>query len=631
MKKIIIYSIFLALLYPEVFAQSGPYALTAIPEAIKAGASVIVNVENIDLKIEGFEKTVLSVHKIFTVLNEEGQHALFFNEYSSKNISLDEAEIKVYDINGKVKERYKKKDMTTRSVGEGLIEDGFVTYYRVTSASYPITVEFNYEQKIKSTLNIPDYRFIHSGEGIVESSYTVKVPAEIGLRYKASNTSITPEITENGNDKIYKWTVKNMAPIEYEEGSEAAGGRYPHVTMAPGNFSHYGFRGDLTSWKNFGFWIKDLYKDLDVLPADRQQFFAQLVKDAPGEKEKIKRIYNYMQQNFRYVSIQLGIGGFKPFSAAFTDQKKYGDCKALSNYMKAALQSVGIKSYVAIINAEYNTAPVDPDFPANEFNHVILCVPGSKDSTWLECTSSTAEFGVLGTFTENKNALLITDEGGALVATPKSYPSANIFSTFTVVNMLDDLSAETETVFTAKGEYNEIMNDLRKEKKDDQKVTFVSYFGFKQPDIFEFSKNEQANNSKLKMSLRSVPEFSAGNKLFISPRIHKMWPGHLPKSGNRKFDFYFRFPFEKYDTTILKLPAGMKPDVLPKEKELKCDYAFYKSRSWFNEAENSIYSAAALTLKQHKIPAADYPKVKKFFDEMIKDDSQKIIVKKEDK
>jgi len=627
--KTIIY-LFLNLICITASAQTGLYSLITIPEAIKSKASIIVHSENIDLKIENSEKASLSVHKIFTVLNDEGKDALVFNEFSSKNVLLEDAEIKVFDSNGKLKEKHKKKDMMTTSVGEGLIADGYVTYYHITTTSYPVTVEFDYEQKFKSTLSIPDYRFINLGEGVIESNYTATVPADIGFRYKAFKTSIKPVVTEEGGYKLYKWTVKDLAPIEYEVGAVSVNSRYPHIAVATDNFSYYGFPGDLSTWKTFGSWIKELYKDLDVLPAERQQFFIQLVKDAPNEKEKIKRIYDYLQHNFRYVSIQLGIGGLKPFSSEFTDQKKYGDCKALSNYMKAALKSVGIKSYVAIINAEYNEAPVDPDFPSNEFNHVILCVPSKNDSIWLECTSSTAEFDELGTFTENRNALLITDEGGVLVATPKSRSSANTFSSLTVVKMFDDLSAETETGFTVNGEYKEIMNDILKDKKDDQKEAFVSYFGFKQPDNFEFTKDELSNGhkSKLRMALENIPEFKTGNKLFISPRIYKMWPTPLPKSENRKFDFYFHFPFEKHDTTILKLPAGIRPDALPKEKELKCDYAFYKSKYWYNESENSIYSEAMLTLKQHKILVSDYPVVKKFFDDIMQDDTQKIVVKK---
>lgn len=468
--------------------------------------------------------------------------------------------------------------MTTTATGEGLIEDGYVTYFSVTTNSYPITIEVNYEQKIRSTLLIPDYRFISMGEGIMESIFTARVPTEIGLRYKGLNTSIQPVVSEDGKFKMYKWTVRNLPPVDYEEGAVSAKSKYPHIAMATDSFSHYGFRGDLSTWKSFGLWIKELYTGLNILLPERRQFFVQLVKDAPNEKEKIKRIYSYMQNNFRYVSIQLGIGGLKPFSAEFTDSKKYGDCKSLSNYMKSALKYVGIESHVAIINANYNELPVDPYFPANGFDHVILCVPGQKDSIWLECTSSTSEFGKLGTFTENKNALLITDDGGVLVGTPKSNSASNIFSTTNIVNVSDDLSAETETVFRTTGEYKEMMNAILAQKKDDQKEVLVSYFGFKEPDVFELVKDELSSGyvSKLKMALRNVTEFNAGNKFFISPRVYKIWPGHLPKSENRKFDFYFRFPFEKHDTTVFKLPVHIKPDALPKEKTYNATMLFLK-------------------------------------------------------
>jgi hypothetical protein len=56
-----------------------------------------------------------------------------------------------------------------------------------------------------------------------------------------------------------------------------------------------------------------------VLAEDRKTFFKELVKNAVSDSEKTKIIYNYLQKNFRCVSIQLGIGGFKPFPALFTD------------------------------------------------------------------------------------------------------------------------------------------------------------------------------------------------------------------------------------------------------------------------------------------------------------------------
>lgn len=615
-----------------VQAQTWAYTVAAIPEPLKKSASVIIHLENINLEVESLEKATVSVEKIFTVLNEEGKDALLFNEYSTKYYSLEEAEIKVYDQFGRQLGKYKKKDMNKVSAGEGLIEDGFVTYYRIDPLSYPVTVVYNYQHKLKSTLSFPDYRFINPKEAVIESNYTAKVPAELTLRHKAKHSSVTPVITDAGKYKVYKWTVKNLAAMEDEEGSVSRRDRFPYVNIVSNQFSHYGFEGDLSSWKSFGAWINNLYNGLDELPADRQQFFQNLVNDATEETEKIRRIYRYMQQNFRYVSIQLGIGGLRPFSASFTDQKKYGDCKALSNYMKAALKSVGIRSHVAIINAYYNAEPVDPEFPANNFDHVILCVPGKKDSIWLECTSSTAEFGKLGTFTENRNALLITEEGGVLVPTPRSEPATNFFSSYTTINMQIDFSAYSETIMSTQGEYSEMMTSLLKEKKDDQKETIVFHLGFKQPDDFELAAlpSGKGHQTRLSMGIRKLHDFNAGNKYFINPRINKTWSAKLPSAENRKLDYYFRFPFGKIDTTVIKLPSGFEAEILPAEKKLQTAYASYGVKYWYNKAENAIYTATSFMLKKHKVLAADYRSVKSFFDEVAQDNTQKIVVKKTD-
>jgi hypothetical protein len=613
-------------------AQAGIYSLLTVPDSIKKNASVITHYEKIDFEVEDINNSSYKEHKIFSVLNEDGKRALFLNYSTNKYVSLNDVEIRVFDAVGKQTGKYKKKDFSSQATGEGLIEDGYANYLYIPSSSYPVTVEVKSGLKFKSTLAIPGYYLIGLGEAVMESHYTAKIPLGFGLRHKARNTSIEPLIADEGKYKIYKWSVKNLAPLNYEAGSVSTADMLPHVNIVLDQFSHYGNPGEFTSWKSYGKWMNDLYTGLDVLPENRRQYFKDLVKDAPNDKEKIKRLYNYMQQNFRYVSIQLGIGGWKPFSAEFTDQKKYGDCKALSNYMKATLNTIGIKSHVVMIRSEYNSEPLDPSFPTDNFNHAVLCVPLSKDSVWLECTSSTAEFGVLGTSTENRNALLLTDNGGVLVPTPKSLSGSNIFSTLTTVQLMDDLSGITESIFTTKGEFRETMNYIIKEKKDDQKELIVLYLGFKQPDDFELSQDKAAGDhvSKLKMAIAKMPEFSSGSKLFVNPRIYKMWSNKMPKAEDRKLDFYFRYPFEKYDTTILKFPEGFKPDVLPKEKKISCAYANYSSAYRYDEKINAVYSTCSLILKQHKIPAAEYAGVKKFFDEMMQDDAEKIVIKKPD-
>jgi hypothetical protein len=377
-------------------------------------------------------------------------------------------------------------------------------------------------------------------------------------------------------------------------------------------------------------WYNTLLKGIDVFPDAKKDFFRKLVANASDDREKVKIIYQYLQKNFRYVSIQLGIGGYKPFPAAFTDDKKYGDCKGLSNYVHAALDAVGIKSYIALINRESNGVPVDPAFPCNQFNHAILMAPLKSDTVWLECTSNTLDFGKLDISTENRYALVMTENGGVLVRTPASYAGENIFSARTVIDMQETGEGKSMTTITATGEYNRSMRELLNAKTDDQKEYIIHEWGFKQPDEFTLSKKDDSYRiSLLEMAFEKVPEFTAGSKMFLNSRLYKLWPHKMAEYSSRKQDFYFDFPLTKTDTTVFKLPAGASVEALPKTKDLSCAYATYNTRYWYSETEKAIYSTATLVLKSHKIPAAAYADVKKFFDEVMMDDTQRIVVKKE--
>jgi hypothetical protein len=633
MKKKTLSFLLLALAAMPSLAQQGwLYSLSNVPDAIKAKADLITHLHNTTYEIEDLNNARENVHMIYTVPNAYGKSHLNFDFYSNKNRSLDDAEIKVFDATGRQIKRYKKKDMATVAMGEGLIPDGYVTYLQIPPSTYPVTIEVEYSVKYRGTLTVPNFNIMGEKESVIESNYTAIIPHFLPFRYKPANTTVLPVITENGNYRVYKWSVKNLSPIEYEEGSPSGYEKYPHVKMICEKFSYYGVPGDFTSWKSYGAWMQKLYDGLDVLPAERANFFVSMVKGAPDNNEKIRRIYSYLQQNFRYVSIQLGIGGFQPFSAEFTDKKKYGDCKALSNFMKAALTAVGVRSHIAIVRSQVDGAPLDPTFPDDPFNHVILCVPGAKDSIWLECTSSTNEFGELGTSTENRYALLLTENGGALVPTPTSQSSANRQETLSVINLADDLSGEIETRFRTTGYYRSLMGEIFQAKRDDQKRILVHYLGVKQPDDFVLLKNDSSSNHemKLKLLVEKLPDFTAGNKLFISPRIYRLAPGTLPKYEKRKLDFYFITPFEKTDTTIFKLQEGSKPDVLLKDKELNCAYASYKTKSWYDEKENAVYSVVNLVLKKHQIPAAAYAEVKTFFDNVQQNDGQKLVILKGD-
>jgi hypothetical protein len=507
-----------------------------------------------------------------------------------------------------------------------LIVDGMYHYLQISTASYPITVEYKYEIDLSGTLTYPPYHIQGTEESVQNSSYTAIVPQDLDLRFLEQKITLKPSVNTVGKNKVYKWEVKNLKAFKDEEGSVGAAFYYPSIILAPNKFRHFNTYGEMTSWKAFGQWGYELLKGLDELPAERKAYFASMVKDAKSDREKVAMIYNYLQKNFRYVSIQLGIGGVKPFPAHFTDDKKYGDCKGLSLYMLAALKSIGIKSYCAFINAKYDQEAVSASFPCDRFNHVILCVPQQKDSIWLECTSSTTEFAVLGTFTENRNALLLTENGGVLVPTPMSKAADNGMYTSTVINLNDDGSGSTTTNLASKGDYKELMNTMVSAKKDDQKKIIMRYLGFKQPDEFSVVKKEETLDIDLK--IEKIPQFSAGTKMFLNPRINSIWRTVLPKAENRKQDYYFEAPFIKTDTTVYNLPESYIAESIPAPAALKCDYGSYSAIYSYVKEKNQLVSISRLELSHNRIPHDKYAEVKKFFDGVLSEDSQKLVIKK---
>ncbi len=631
MKKIIAF-ILPALFCHNLFSQNELYDIKSIPEALKKDAHVIKRFEKIEFEIKSISKAAYKVQQVITIMDPSAKDELVFYQFTDKFHSLEDVEIKVYDDFGKVINKYKKKDLSVQSSGSGLVPDGKVNYYQVAETKYPITIGFEYTIVHHGMFSYPGYYIQETDEAVEKSTFIVKVPKHIDIRFKPMNTAFTPVVDESDKEnKSYSWNINLLPAKKYEDGSGDVKNGYPWILIAPNKFELDGYPGEMNSWKNMGIWYNTLVKADNTLDANYAAEIKNITAAATSDLEKLKIIYTYLQNNFRYVSIQLGIGGLKPFSANFVHKNKYGDCKALSNYMQACLNAVNIKSYSAWIKGDAYPNTVDASFPFDPFNHQILCAPLASDTVWLECTSNTAEFGVLGSFTENRPALLLTENGGVLINTPRSKAENNFFSSKVMVDLSADGSGNATAALYTSGEYkDDIKHYFFDQKKDDQKKFLINNYGFLQPDDLEinYDKTSKHEPVKLRMAFEKIPEFTAGNKQFLNPRIYKIWSYAMPKAENRTQDFYFSHPFIKTDTTIYKLPEGFSVETLPKTKEIKFEYGSFKSTYVFDETKKTITSTARLELTEFKIPVAKFVAAKRFFNDVLGEYTEKIVIKK---
>jgi len=613
-------------------AQLNIYSALNIPDSLKKDADVVVREDIIKFTIKDLNSARYDVHQVVTILNEQGKRYLNFSEFSYEFRVLDDAEIKVYDAFGVKKNTISKKEMTSLNYGEGLVPEGKLTYFNVSPPGYPVTIEINYSVRYKGLFNYPGNYFQSSNESVQKGVFEVEVPADLSLRYKVLNCNYQPVITREGNKDLYHWEVKNLRAFKTEKHVGSTDNYLPQVLLAPNRFQLDEYDGDMTSWKNFGEWYKKVYLKTSVLPEDRKLFYVNLVKDAKTDTEKAKILYNYLQNNMRYVSIQLGIGGLKPSPASFVDNKKYGDCKALSNYLKSALDAVGIKSNVAIIEGGMTPGIVLDDFPAHYFNHVILCIPQPKDSIWLECTSKTLPFAELGPFTENRKAMIVTEEGGVLVNTPTSHYKNNTQSVHTVIEVNEDGGAKVKISSSLSGDDRDNLlmyyHDLQ---EDEKRRFFIRNMEWKQPDNFEISNSKNKANPYLisaTMDYEKIYSFNAGSKLFFEPRLYPVFDEEIPEYEKRKNDYYFICPYQVMDTTVYKFPAGFSLENIPKNKSVEFSFAHYTCNYNWDATTRTLTAIALLQIKERVIKAAEYTKLVDFRKQVMADMNEKIVMKK---
>lgn len=609
------------------------YIASAIPDSLKDNANSVVRYFWKEVSLKGPGKESVKVHQIVTILNEKGDNqAVFVLPYNKKYDNCNSIEMRVYDATGNVLKKYHKSDMYDGSATDGvsIVTDERFLGLKHTVPSYPETIETEYQEDITSALNPRSWDIQQDQQAIQYAAYKIQVDTGAGFRYKCKNITIKPAISNEGKTSSYLWEVKNLKAIKLEESAEDWR-TLPVLECNLKAFQYYGFNGSFGTWKDFGKWIWDLNSQVSTMPPERVAEIKKMTDTIKTDKAKARFLYEYMQKNMRYVSIQLGIGGYQPFPATFVDEKKYGDCKALANYMRALLKAANINSYCAVINAEPNQEPADPAFPFNTFNHEILCIPFKGDTTWLECTVNTQPFGVLGSFTENRNALLITEDGGILVHTPKSTMAENQFNSTAHITLDADGGAKATLALNVTGDYRFDYIGVMTGKVDEQKEFFMRQFNIKQPNSFDISPGKDENGVKeinFNLEYDKFCDIAAGDKQFYRPHVFDLVAFTLPIEEHRTSDYYFEHPLEKTCVTTIDLPVGFEVETLPVNQSLKFAYGDYTVKYTYDTAKNQVISTASFDITNQDIPAAKYTELQEFLDAVAKAQNKKLVIKR---
>jgi len=408
----------LSLLLPTI-ASGYKYSVDSIPVALRENATAVVRTNQMVYTVESLSKAKASYRMVVTLLNEGADDLRYFQVPYDKFRTVQKISAAIYDENGKFIESIPASRIMDVSEGGGFVSDSRMKRIIFPVNRYPFTIEVEYDVVINGSLNLRNWHF-HTDPylSVEESGVQYIIPNSVPFRYSEYNMNASFDSIRTETNTVYSWVQRDIPAIKRWYFSPLALARSPYLLAATDDFEFGGIAGSMRSWKSLGEWAWKLNQGLDLLSEAEKKRVTEITSGLNGDREKAAALYHYMQSRTRYASIQLGIGGYKPAPAMEVSEKGYGDCKGLTNYMYALLKEAGITSHYTWVRSGTNRYII-PSFVADQFDHIILCVPLQGDTLWLECTSQTIPFNYLGTFTSDRDVLLITPEGGKLVHTPQ--------------------------------------------------------------------------------------------------------------------------------------------------------------------------------------------------------------------
>lgn len=376
--------------------------------------------ENQTIEITDAYEVIHREERNFTILSPEGLAHAFTSVFYDKLNKIENVEIEITDpTSGKTLEKAKVKNMTDAAIysSNSIFDDNRHKYFEIRSSKFPVQVSVKIETKSTTNFQLKDWIPVHRyNQKVLKSTLTVIYPKQIGLRYKSIN--LLGEVSERiVDDRVeMTWTETNL-PVQTSDFKKEDDHK---LLLAPVGFALGEFVGKMEDWSGLAAWQFKLNEGRRSLPGDFETKVRSMAEDVDTDYEKIQVLYDYLQKNYRYVSIQLGIGGWQTMTATDVVKYSYGDCKGLTNLMQSMLKAVGIESHYTLVYAGKDADDIEVDLPANQFNHVILQVPmeNSASPVWLECTSNSLPAGFLGDFTKNRHVLVINGHGGYLTKTP---------------------------------------------------------------------------------------------------------------------------------------------------------------------------------------------------------------------
>lgn len=500
--------------------------------------------------------------------------------------------------------------------GEGSTDDPAMAMYTSARAFYVHFPRLNPGDVVELLYRVEDIAprnafadyfgevtYMQSTEPVARSEYVLITPKSRQFYFNKPNLAgLKQTVEEKGNDRIYHYVAENVPAMEAEPNQPPLAESLAHVHVST-----------YKNWDDMGRWYWGLVKDQFTADDEVRRRVAEITKGLTDDKAKVRAVYDFVVQKTRYVALEFGIHGFKPYRCAQIFARGFGDCKDKATLIVTMLKELGIPATIVVVRTgmrgDFETEPAS----LAPFDHAIAYVP-SMD-LYLDGTAEWTGSNELPSMDRGALAIQINEGKPKLVHLPEPPASESISSKHVDATLLPDGTAQLALKLGATGATASSWRQ-HYQAKATQKQRLQEDLSSELPgiELAQVTTNDLEDiEQKVEVQAKGkAPNFARkdGETWRVPTGSKEYVVSTFAPLSQRRRDIRIFVQSTRENETVVHLPQGAKVLSAPHPTEGQSPYGTYKVE--VDNTGGSVRVKTTVAITRSRIPAAEYPAFRAF-------------------
>jgi Domain of Unknown Function with PDB structure (DUF3857)/Transglutaminase-like superfamily len=527
--------------------------------------------------------------------------------------------------------KYKTLKVTDFTSSNEISDGAFYDDSRSLRFVYPGLVNgshsiYSYTEKINDP-HLYGRFFFQSFSPAEDVEYSITFPANVKIRYtlfNAKDSSIKFSSKVSGKNTTYTWSLHNAEKIKGEEEAPNIAYYVPHLVVLVDEYTVNGetkkVMADIPSLYDwfYGF-VKDVNKEVDP---QVKKVVDSITVGVSDSLEKVKKIFNWVQNDITYIAYEDSLGGVIPREASLVCSRRFGDCKDMASTLTEMIKAAGLPAYQTWIGTRdipYSFTDVPSPIATN---HMICAYIQDGKTYFLDATGKEAPFGFFTAMIQGKEALIGMGKDKFIVAkVPEMDMAKNVLTDTTHIN-ISNTHIQGSGVVDASGYEKIIIGRTIQNMEKQERYNFL--IGLLQKGNNKFNVDslayENLNDRYKQLGIRynfSLDDYAQknGNELYVNMDLDKDYMNDLIEQ-DRHAPKEIEYKSIKNNVSILNIPKGYKVSYLPENSSFKDDDFGFDIR--YTVKDNTIVNEKSVYINTLMVNPTNFTEWNKMIKQLTK-------------